>query len=125
MAREVVYLSETDLNAHLSEDAVTHRERLLKALNHETPDRVPMDLGSTRVTSIAAAEYEKVKAHFGVDKPTRIIDRIMQTAAVDEEILVALDIDTRGILPGAPDVVRDRDTAAASEGSGSGRVRPL
>ena len=88
--------------------AMTHRERVLAALNHKTPDRVPMDLGSTRVTSVTAVMYKKLKAHFGIERETRIIDGIMQTAAVDEEILQTLDIDTRGILPGAPDAVRDK-----------------
>jgi uroporphyrinogen decarboxylase len=88
--------------------AMTHRERVVAALNHEPPDRVPIDLGSTRVTSVAVAEYESLKAHFGIQRETRVIDRIQQTAAVDEEILVALDIDTRPILPNPPDDVRDR-----------------
>ncbi len=87
---------------------MTHRERVRAALNHETPDRVPMDLGSTRVTSVSVAAYERLKAHFGIRRETRVIDRIMQTAAVDEEILSALEIDTRPVLPNPPDRVRDR-----------------
>ncbi len=88
---------------------MTHRERVVAALNHEEPDRVPMDLGSTRVSSIAAVAYKALKAHFGVERETRIIDRIQQAAAVDEEILLALDIDTRSVLPDPPDQVRDRE----------------
>lgn len=88
---------------------MTHRERLLTALDHRTPDRVPMDLGSSRVTSVSKVFYEQLKAHFGIERPTRIIDRIMQTAAIDEEILTALDVDCRGVLPGAPDNPPDRD----------------
>ena len=47
---------------------MTHRERVVAALNHEEPDRVPMDLGSTRVSSIAAVAYKALKAHFGVER---------------------------------------------------------
>ena len=86
---------------------MTHRERVLTALNHEQPDRVPMDLGSTRVTSVSVAFYERLKAHFGIKRETRIIDRIQQAVAVDEEILAALDVDTRAVLPNPPDRVRD------------------
>ena len=86
---------------------MTHRERVLAALNHEQPDRVPMDLGSTRVTSVSVAFYERLKAHFGIKRETRIIDRIQQAVAVDEEILAALDVDTRAVLPNPPDRVRD------------------
>jgi uroporphyrinogen decarboxylase len=81
---------------------------MMTALNHQTPDRVPMDLGGTRVTSVSAVMYKRLKAHFGIKRETRIIDGIMQTAAVDEEILQALDIDTRLVIPGAPDQVRDK-----------------
>ncbi|MDP6777073.1 MAG: hypothetical protein QGI83_09945, partial [Candidatus Latescibacteria bacterium] len=67
---------------------MTHRERVAAALNHQEPDRVPMDLGSTRVSSISAVAYKALKAHFGLERETRIIDRIQQAAAVDEEILL-------------------------------------
>jgi uroporphyrinogen decarboxylase len=86
---------------------MTHRQRVLAALNHQEPDRVPIDLGSTRCTSIHLAGYRRLKAHFGVDSPEAITDRMMQPALVDEAVLRALDIDTRGIFPGAPDKTPD------------------
>jgi uroporphyrinogen decarboxylase len=39
----------------------THRERILAALNHEEPDRVPIDFGGAEFTSITLAGYEKLK----------------------------------------------------------------
>lgn len=86
---------------------MTHRQRVLAALNHQEPDRVPMDLGSTRCTSIHVAGYQRLKAHFGIEAPDNITDRMMQPVLVDERILQALDIDTRGIYYGAPDNGRD------------------
>lgn len=83
--------------------AMTHRERVLAALNHQEPDRVPIDLGSTRCSSIHLAGYRRLKAHFGVEAPEAITDRMMQPALVDEPVLRALDIDTRGLFPGGPD----------------------
>ena len=88
---------------------MTHRERVLTGLDHRSPDRVPMDLGATRVTSVSKVMYERLKGHFGIDRPTRITDRMMQTADVDEEILTALDIDTRGVFAGAPDDPKDQE----------------
>jgi len=82
---------------------MTHRERLVAALNHETPDRVPMDLGATRVTSVVAAEYERLKRRFGVERETVITDKIQQAVKVDEEVLRALDVDTRGVFVRGPD----------------------
>jgi uroporphyrinogen decarboxylase len=86
---------------------MTHRQRVLAALNHQEPDRVPIDLGSTRCTSIHLEGYRRLKAHFGVEAPEAITDRMMQPALVDEAVLRALDIDTRGIFPGVPDRSRD------------------
>ena len=37
---------------------MTPRERILAALDHREPDRVPIDLGSSIVTSITRAAYE-------------------------------------------------------------------
>ena len=40
---------------------MNHRQRVLAALNHEEPDRVPIDLGGTLATSINIGAYEKLK----------------------------------------------------------------
>lgn len=82
---------------------LSHRERVLKALSHQEPDRIPIDLGSTICTSAHIATYQKLKAHFGVEAEDTIINKMMQTAAIHEPILQALDIDLRAVLPGAPD----------------------
>ncbi len=88
--------------------AMTHRERVLTALNHREPDRVPMDLGATRCTSIHVAGYERLKEYLGIEAPNIIIDGIMRPVAVDERILQYLDIDTRGLWLGKPENSRDR-----------------
>ena len=81
---------------------MTHRERVLEALNHRQPDRVPLDFGSTRDSSIVVEGYERLKAHFGFQDANVLTSRMMQVVRVDERILQALDIDTRGIFPPAP-----------------------
>ena len=87
---------------------MTHRERVLAALNHREPDRVPMDLGSTRCTSIHIAGYQRLKEYLGIrTEEDVIIDGIMRPVAVDERILQRLDVDTRGIWLGAPERSRD------------------
>ena len=49
---------------------MTSRERLLKALNHEEPDRVPIDLGGNQ-TGIHKFAYEALVKHLGVDESYR------------------------------------------------------
>lgn len=87
----------------LSTNAVTPRARVLAALAHEMPDRVPMDLGSTPDSTIILPGYERLKRHLGVAAaPTRIVNRMMQAVEVDEPVLRELEIDMRGVYPSAP-----------------------
>ena len=81
---------------------MTHRERVLAAVSHKQPDKVPIDLGGTRDSSLVVEAYEKVKKYFGVEDENRLCDRMMRVVHVDERILKALDIDTRAVFPGAP-----------------------
>lgn len=68
---------------------LTHRERVLMALNHQEPDRVPVDLGGTTATSIFADAYAALKAHLGLAlvKPIRFEYPHAEIVRVDEEIV--------------------------------------
>jgi uroporphyrinogen decarboxylase len=82
---------------------MTHRERVLAAINHRQPDKVPIDLGGTVESSIVVDGYMRLAKHFGVSPKIKITNRMMQTVNVEEPILRALDVDTRGIFSGKPD----------------------
>ena len=82
--------------------AMTHRERVVAALSHREPDLVPIDFGGKRDTSIVIAGYERLKEHFGVQAPNVLTSRMMQVVDVDEQIMGALDTDTRGVYPAGP-----------------------
>ncbi len=93
---------------------LSHRERVIRSLSHQEPDRVPFDLGNTVNSSIHIAEYQKLKAHFGVEAEDSLIHKMMQTAAVHEPVLQALDIDFRYVKIGSPD--RNPETPAGEDG---------
>ena len=78
----------------------THRERVLAALHHEEPDRVPIDLGAAEFTSITLAAYEKLKRHLGVTTETVPMSIIHSVAHPAEEILQRFDVDARNVQPG-------------------------
>jgi uroporphyrinogen decarboxylase len=82
---------------------MTHRERVLAAIHHRPPDQVPIDLGSTVDSSIVVEGYRRLAQHLGHTPRIEITHRMMQTVNVEEPILQALDIDTRGIFLGHPD----------------------
>lgn len=81
---------------------MTHKERVLSAVSLKEPDRVPIDLGAHINSSIHRSAYVELKEKMNIrtTAPEIIISRMMQDVAVEEPVLKALDIDTRGIFPG-------------------------
>ncbi|MCK5569645.1 MAG: methyltransferase, partial [Spirochaetes bacterium] len=66
---------------------MTSRERVRLAINHEIPDRVPLDLGSTLVTGIQASIYSRLKEAMGVKGGSvRVYDPYQMLAEVEEEM---------------------------------------
>ncbi len=80
--------------------SLTHRERVLAALNHEPPDRVPLDFGGVGPTDIVVPAYEKLKKYIGLELETKPAVRFQRTAIPDEKILQRFDIDTRTLRLG-------------------------
>lgn len=82
------------------------RERVLTALAHREPDRVPIDLGGSLVTSINTVAYGRLKRYLGMGgDPPRVADIILQLAEVEEPIRRRFGVDVVGLptlepLPG-------------------------
>jgi uroporphyrinogen decarboxylase len=74
---------------------MTPRERVLAALNHQEPDRVPIDLSGHRSSGIAAMAYARLRDHLGLPKKSiRVYDPVQQLAIVDEDVLQRFQVDT-------------------------------
>jgi len=73
------------------------RERILAAINHRQPDRVPVDLGGSTVTGIAAMAYSNLKKYLGIETPTRVFDVVQQLANVDMEVINLFSVDALDI----------------------------
>ena len=68
------------------------------ALNHQEPDRVPIDFGSTYMTSIAAPSYLALEKVLGLSPaPLRLQTPLSKVVLPREEILCRFRVDTRGI----------------------------
>jgi len=73
---------------------MTPRERVLAALNHVEPDRVPIDFSGHRSSGIAAMAYPRLRKHLGLEpRPVRVYDVIQQLAIVDEDVLDHFGVD--------------------------------
>jgi uroporphyrinogen decarboxylase len=87
--------------------AMTPRERVLSALNHEEPDRVPIFFGTSGATTMLAPAYEQFKTFLGVNSEPRLISRTLQYARLDEEVMLRCGVDGRPLVPGpAPSTLR-------------------
>ena len=82
---------------------MTHRERVLAALEHREPDRVPMDLGTARFTTMVKDAYDRLTAHLGFGDTGPLLDRMQQLFELDERVLEYLDVDSRAFAQGPPD----------------------
>ena len=79
---------------------MTPRERLLTALDHREPDRVPFDLGSTQVTGIHVVAYRRLRQHLGLPGvEPRICDVVQGLALPDDDFVDRLGVDVRGLFP--------------------------
>ena len=86
---------------------MTHRERVLRALSHQEPDRVPLDLGGSRSSSLVVEAYEKLNRHLGSQEPARIFSKWLNIAHPGEAMLKRFDVDTRSLSQGSPDNWQD------------------
>lgn len=76
------------------------RERLLTALDHREPDRVPFDLGSTQVTGIHGVAYGRLRSALGLSPvEPAICDAVQGLALPDDDVVERLGIDVRGLFP--------------------------
>jgi uroporphyrinogen decarboxylase len=84
----------------MSGETMTSRQRVLKALNHEIPDRVPIDLGGNQ-TGIHKFAYRALLDHLGIQDEPVIMDPVQQLARPCEALLERFHVDTRYIAAGA------------------------
>jgi uroporphyrinogen decarboxylase len=72
------------------------------ALNHEEPDRIPIDLGGFQ-TGIHRIAYRDLIEHLGLEEEPPILDPIQQLVAPSETVLQQFHCDVRYIGANAPD----------------------
>ena len=76
------------------------KENFLKTINHQQPDRVVLDFGSTAVTGIHVVIVEKLREYYGLEKrPVKVTEPYQMLGEIDSELLREMDIDVVGLLP--------------------------
>lgn len=83
----------------LKKETMTSRERVLTTLNHEIPDRVPIDFGGNQ-TGIHKNAYRNLVGYLGLEEEIRIMDDVQQLARPSERVLERFRVDTRYVAAG-------------------------
>jgi len=72
------------------------RERLLTAINHSEPDRVPLDFGCGKSCRFTVGAYKNMLKHFDLpEKPLKISSKVSQLVIPDEALSQILKTDVR------------------------------
>jgi uroporphyrinogen decarboxylase len=112
---------------------MTSRERVLATIDHREPDRVPIVLGVSNATGIKMGTYRRIKELAGITAEDRYLYDWPElgSADPDEETLVRLGSDVRGVLDREPDRVMEKNRTREphsdyinSWGSGAKEVTP-
>ena len=75
------------------------RQRVLAALAHREPDRVPIDLGSTGVTGIHVSCVAALRDHYGLEqRPVKVHEPYQMLGLVEEDLQQALGVDVQGVF---------------------------
>ncbi len=83
--------------------AMSSIERVLTALDHREPDRVPFDLGGTTVTGMHTTAYGNLRRALGLPPiAVRIDDLTEQLAVIDGDVAERLKPDCLRLAPAAP-----------------------
>lgn len=75
---------------------MTSRERVLKSLNHEEPDRVPLDLGASVLTGMHVSSIYKLRQTMKLDPPgapVKVLDPYQMLGEVEMDLVDALGVD--------------------------------
>jgi hypothetical protein len=79
--------------------ANTSKENFIKTINHQQPDSVVVDFGTTGVTGIHVLIVEKLRQYYGLEnKPVKVMEPYQMLGEIDSELVKAMDLDVIGLF---------------------------
>ena len=79
---------------------MTSKQRIIAALKHQQPDRIPVDFGGTAVTGIHAKIVAGLRDHYGIAKqPVKVHEPYQMLGYIEEDLKQALGVDVEGVYP--------------------------
>jgi uroporphyrinogen decarboxylase len=78
---------------------MTSRERIIRTLMHNEPDKIPLDIGGTESSGFTGIAYNNLKTYLGRDPgKTQIFDTYQQVTKIEPTIREFLQLDTIPLL---------------------------
>jgi len=75
------------------------RERIVAALNHKQPERIPIDFGGTAVTGVHASCVAALRDHYGLEKrPVRVHEPFQMLALMEDDLQDAMGLAVEGVF---------------------------
>jgi hypothetical protein len=79
--------------------SASSKQNFLKTINHQQPDKVVVDFGSTAVTGIHVLIVEKLREYYGLaKKPVKVIEPYQMLGEIEPDLLSAMGIDVIGLF---------------------------
>lgn len=76
------------------------KARIKKTLDHQSPDRVPMDFGGTVVSGMHVSCVAQLRDYYRLEKrPVRVCEPYQMLGEIEDDLLDALGVDTTALLP--------------------------
>jgi hypothetical protein len=80
---------------------ISSRERVNLALNHQEPDRVPLDLGGSMVTGMHVSTVYKLRQALGLDPPdtpVKVIEPYQMLGEIKPDLIESLGVDVVSLV---------------------------
>ena len=78
---------------------MTPKERVLTALDHRQPDRIPIDFGGTAVTGMHVTCVAALRDYYGLEKrPVKIHEPYQMLGWIDDDLAAALRLDVAAVF---------------------------
>ncbi|MDD2440599.1 MAG: methyltransferase, partial [Eubacteriales bacterium] len=74
------------------------RKRVLDALNHRQPDRVPLDIGATMCSGMHVSCVAALRDFYGLEKrPVKVHEPFQMLGLIEEDLEEAIGVDIEGV----------------------------
>jgi hypothetical protein len=79
---------------------MTSKQRVRAAIDHQEPDRLPMDFGSSFITGVHCSVVAELRDHYGLEKrPVKVCEPYQMLGEVETDLLDAMKLDVQPIFP--------------------------